>query len=112
MISIQESQNKGNTRKDRQEKERMKTFLKKGRRMGCEGRGTVETKTTEKGDKKAELQRVTDKEEITSTEFPEGGNTTFTKGLPASQRGEKLFYYSVTCDMKVQVYWHIETGEY
>ena len=33
----------------------MKTFLKKGRGMGCEGRRTVETKTTEKGDKKAEL---------------------------------------------------------
>ena len=38
-------------------------------------------KTTEKGDKKAELQRVTEKEEITSTEFPEGGDTTYTKGL-------------------------------
>ena len=30
-----------------------------------------------------------EKEEITSTEFPEGGNTTSTKGPPASQRGEK-----------------------
>ena len=27
----------------------MKTFLNKGRGMGCEGRRTVETKTTEKG---------------------------------------------------------------
>ena len=38
------------------------------------------------GEKKA-VMRVTEKEEITSTEFPEGGNTTFTKGPPASQRG-------------------------
>ena len=59
--------------------------------MGCEGRRTVETKTTEKGDKKAELQRVTEKEEIASTEFPEGGDTTYTKGPPASQRGERAY---------------------
>ena len=30
---------------------------------------------------------MTEKEEITSTEFPEGGNTTYTKGPPASQQG-------------------------
>ena len=51
---IQESQNKGNTRKDSQEKELMKTFWKKGRRMGCEGRRKVETKGIGKGEKKAE----------------------------------------------------------
>ena len=43
------------------------------------------------GDKiiQAELQRVIliEKEEITSTEFPEGGNTASTKGPPASQQG-------------------------
>ena len=31
-----------------------------------------------------------EKEEITSTEFPEGGNTISTKGPPASQRGDSL----------------------
>ena len=34
--------------------------------------------------KKAESQRVIEKEEITSTEFPEGGNTTSTKDPPAA----------------------------
>ena len=34
-----------------------------------------------KGDKKAESQRVREKEEITSTEFPEGGNTIYTLSL-------------------------------
>ena len=32
------------------------------------------------GAEKAESQRAIEKEEITSTEFPEGGNTTSTKG--------------------------------
>ena len=39
------------------------------------------------GAKKAESQRAIEKEEITSTEFPEGGNTTSTKGPRASQPG-------------------------
>ena len=47
--------------------------------MGWEGRRTVETKMIGKGDKKAESQRVIGTEEITSTEFPEGEDTTFTK---------------------------------
>ena len=34
------------------------------------------------GDKKAESQRAIEKEEITSTEFPEGGNTVYTKRTP------------------------------
>ena len=41
-----------------------------------------------KGDKKAESQRAIEKEEITSTEFPEGGNTIHTKKRKkASQQG-------------------------
>ena len=43
--------------------------------------------------KKAESQRAIEKEEITSTEFPEGGNTTYTKGPLTSQRGERLTVY-------------------
>ena len=31
---------------------------------------------------------MTEKEEIASTEFPEGGDTIYTKGPPASPRGE------------------------
>ena len=34
-----------------------------------------------KGDKKAESQRVIEKEEITSTEFPKGGDTIHTKRM-------------------------------
>ena len=36
---------------------------------------------------KRQSQRAIEKEEITSREFPEGWNTTSTKGPPASQRG-------------------------
>ena len=32
---------------------------------------------------------MTEKEEITSTEFPEGGDTTYTKGPPASPQGAR-----------------------
>ena len=39
------------------------------------------------GGEEAESQRAIEKEEITSPQFPEGGNTTSTKGPPASQRG-------------------------
>ena len=35
-----------------------------------------------KGDKKAESQRVIEKEEFTSTEFQEGGNTIYMKRTP------------------------------
>ena len=47
------------------------------------------------GGKKKQSLRVIEKGEITSTEFPEGGNTTFTKGLPASQQGEFLGHCQV-----------------
>ena len=40
-----------------------------------------------KGDKKAESQRAIEKEEITSTEFPEGGNTIYTKRTPRHPNG-------------------------
>ena len=40
-----------------------------------------------KGDKKAESQRAIEKEEITSTEFPEGGNTIYTKTTPRHPNG-------------------------
>ena len=60
--------------------------MKKGRRMDWEGRRIVEKQESET--KKAESQRAIEKEEITSTEFPEGGNTIYTKRTPpASQRG-------------------------
>ena len=54
--------------------------------MSCADRKIVDDSKAG-GEKKAESQRVIEKEEITSTEFPEGGNTTSTKGPPASQRG-------------------------
>ena len=40
-----------------------------------------------KRDKKAELQRAREKEEITSTEFPEGGNTIYTNRTPGIPTG-------------------------
>ena len=40
-----------------------------------------------KGDKKPESQRAIEKEEITSTEFPEGGNTIYTKRTPRHPNG-------------------------
>ena len=42
------------------------------------------------GGEKRQSQRAIEKEEITSTEFPEGGKTTSTKGPPASLRGNTL----------------------
>ena len=59
--------------------------MKKGRRMDSEGRRIV--KKIGKGDKKAESQRAIEKEEITSTEFPEGGNTIYTKRTPRHPNG-------------------------
>ena len=41
------------------------------------------------GEKKAESQRAIKKEEITSTEFPEGGNTTSTK-LEGGKKGRVI----------------------
>ena len=40
-----------------------------------------------KEDKKAESQRAIEKEEIASTEFPEGGNTIYTKRTPWHPNG-------------------------
>ena len=56
--------------------------------MSCGGRKIVDDSKTG-GEKKFKRQskRVIEKEEITSTEFPEGGNTTLQKTHPASQRG-------------------------
>ena len=42
------------------------------------------------GGEKRQSQRAIEKEEITSTESPEGGNIISTKGPRASQWGEKL----------------------
>ena len=48
--------------------------------MSCGGRKIVDdSKAGGKKVIKAESQRAIDKEEITSTEFPEGGNITSTK---------------------------------
>ena len=44
----------------------------------------------ENNKKKARSQRVIEKEEITSIEFPEGGNTTSIKASPASQQVIKM----------------------
>ena len=57
--------------------------------MSCGGRKIVDdSKARGKKIIKAESQRAIEKEEITSTEFPEGENTISTKGRPASNRGE------------------------
>ena len=48
--------------------------------MDWEGRRIV--KKIGKGDKKAGSQRAIEKEEITITEFPECGNTIYTKRTP------------------------------
>ena len=47
------------------------------------------TKTGWRKNIKSESDR---KEESTSTEFPEGGNTTSTKGPPASQQEVQIFF--------------------
>ena len=81
----------GHVRVARPQVERSKNFLKKGRRMSSVGRKTADDSTAgerKKQNKKAESQRAIEKEEITSTEFPEGGNTISTKEPPASQRGQ------------------------
>ena len=57
--------------------------------MSHVGRKTVDDSKAG-GAKRAESQRTIEKEEITSTEFPEGGNTTSTKGPPASQQGGEI----------------------
>ena len=46
---------------------------------------------------------MTEKEEITSTEFPEGGDTTYTKGPPASPRGSLAFTRAI-CDLFLMVF--------
>ena len=56
--------------------------------MSCGGRKTVDnSKAGGEKIKKAESQRVIEKEVITSTEFPEGGNTTSTKAPPGIPTG-------------------------
>ena len=52
--------------------------------MSHVGRKIVTIAKLEGGKIKAESKRAIEREEITSTEFPEGGNTTSTKGLPTS----------------------------
>ena len=53
--------------------------------MKAEGQQTLG-----QGDKKAEPQRATEKEEITSTELPEGGNTIYLQKNPRHLKGEKI----------------------
>ena len=43
-----------------------------------------------KGDKYAQSQRAIEKEEITSKEFPDGGNTIYTKRTPRHPNGGTL----------------------
>ena len=43
---------------------------------------------TEKQKRKAESKRMTGKEDISSTECPEGEDTIYTERAPASQQGE------------------------
>ena len=50
------------------------------------------------------------KEEITSTEFPEGGNTTSTKGPPASQQATKLSQMLYWQQLGDSVYVYTERG--
>ena len=52
--------------------------------MKAEGQQKIENR---KGRQKAESQRGIGKEEITSTEFPEGGNTIYTKRTPRHPNG-------------------------
>ena len=55
--------------------------------MKAEGQQTLG-----QGDKKAEPQRATEKEEITSTELPEGGNTIYLQRNPRHLKGEKNLF--------------------
>ena len=63
--------------------------MKKGKRMNLEVRRIVEKR---KGRQIVESQRVIEKEEITSAEFSEGGNTIYTKRTPGIPMGVYLLY--------------------
>ena len=67
---IQKLQSKGIT-------DHKKTLTKKGRGMDWE-----DSRKIGKGDTEAESLRAIEKEEIPSTEFPEDGNTIYTKRTP------------------------------
>ena len=58
--------------------------MNKGKRMNLEVRRIVENR---KGRQIVESQRVIEKEEITSAEFSEGGNTIYTKRTPRHPNG-------------------------
>ena len=60
--------------------------MKKGRKMNLKVRGIVENR---KGRQIVRIidQRAIVKEEITSTEFPEGGDTIYTKRTPRNLNG-------------------------
>ena len=97
--TIQESQNKG-IRKC------LKVFNEKGKENGL-GR-QKDSRKIGRWDKKSESQRATEKEEITSTEFPEGGNTIYTKRTPRHPNGGCLFlliiiqptFYSIILELR------------
>ena len=58
--------------------------------MSHRGRKIVDDSKAGGKKNKGRVKESDRKEEITSTEFPEGGNTTSTKSLLASQRGRQV----------------------
>ena len=76
-----------NTHKRRVLEKNEKSFTKKGRRMGFEDSRIVENRKERQKGRVIENGR---KRGITSTEFPEGGNTIYTNRTPGIPTGEQL----------------------
>ena len=75
--------------------------MKKGRKMNLKVRGIVENR---KGRQIVRImdQRAIEKEEITSTEFPEGGNIIYTKRPAQHLNGGLFSLQRVICKVNFQ----------